>query len=492
MRAVRFSLLGRVEVRQPDGSVLHLPSRKALALLTYLAMRRGEFQPRDKLAALLWGRHTARESPSQPTTGAIRGALDGIPPPPTLVERGDTVAVDATLVDVDVSRFELLVASEDLQSLTAAMLLYGGDFAEGLPASEPPFEEWLLTERGRLREQAIEGFARLLAHQTRSGDVNQAIQTAIRRLGLDPFLESVHRALMRLYTNQGRRGAALRQYHTCLALLRQELGADPSLKHGRYIVTCCSGNHRAFEWTLSTRRRCGKTPVPRRRRSRLIGRTAELALLRPARERALTGPGRARAHEEVMGEARRTGARVPLARAYEGEQLSFSPWVDALRAGGLVAYARQADAFTEGWRVELARLFPELGPTSPSPPRSQDPVRLFDAIAMLLRVVAHQQPLVVVLEDLRWADELSIRLLAFLGRRLGEATVFLVGSDRSEELHHGDALRRALGTCLPSFVTPIVVAKSLSPVYGESRSQRRPRRGRRQPSQQCAGVLVRA
>src|SRR5262249_14214083 len=118
MRAVRFSLLGRVEVRQPDASVLHLPSRKALALLTYLAMRPGELQPRDKLAALLWGdtsQERARHSLRQALV-TIRAALDGIAPP-TLVERGDTVAVDATVIDVDVSRFELLVASDDPESL---------------------------------------------------------------------------------------------------------------------------------------------------------------------------------------------------------------------------------------------------------------------------------------------------------------------------------------------------------------------------------------
>src|SRR5262249_34312139 len=78
MRAVRFSLLGRVEVRRPDGSVLHLPSRKALALLTYLVIQPGEFQPRDKLAALLWGdtpneraRHSLRQA-----LATVRGALD--------------------------------------------------------------------------------------------------------------------------------------------------------------------------------------------------------------------------------------------------------------------------------------------------------------------------------------------------------------------------------------------------------------------------------
>jgi hypothetical protein len=49
----------------------------------------------------------------------------------------------------------------------------------------------------------------------------------VRLLALDPLQEAVHRALMRLYARQGRRGAALRQYQVCVAALRRELGTEP-------------------------------------------------------------------------------------------------------------------------------------------------------------------------------------------------------------------------------------------------------------------------
>jgi hypothetical protein len=92
---------------------------------------------------------------------------------------------------------------------------------------EPLFEEWLVPERERLRELALEALARLLACQSKTGTTERAIQTAVRLLALDPLQEAVHRALMRLYLRQHRRGAALKQYQLCVDVLQRELGSEP-------------------------------------------------------------------------------------------------------------------------------------------------------------------------------------------------------------------------------------------------------------------------
>src|SRR5262249_50063968 len=102
-----------------------------------------------------------------------------------------------------------------------------GDLLAGLSAQDAPFEEWLLSERERLRELALEGLAKLLAHRIKSGHVEAAIHAAGQLLRLDPAQEAVHRALMQLYAQQGRRGAALRQYQACVGVLRRELGTEP-------------------------------------------------------------------------------------------------------------------------------------------------------------------------------------------------------------------------------------------------------------------------
>ena len=60
-----------------------------------------------------------------------------------------------------------------------------------------------------------------------AGALEQAVETGLRLLALDPLRESVHRMLMDLYVRQGRRTAALRQYQRCAEVLRRELGVEP-------------------------------------------------------------------------------------------------------------------------------------------------------------------------------------------------------------------------------------------------------------------------
>ena len=135
--------------------------------------------------------------------------------------------MDPTAVEVDVADFEGRVAQGTPQALEQAAELYRGDFLLGLSVNEPLFEEWLVAERERLREMALEALARLLAYQAEGASTERAIQTAVRLLALDPLQEAVHRALMRLYARQGRRGAALKQYQVCVGALQRELGIEP-------------------------------------------------------------------------------------------------------------------------------------------------------------------------------------------------------------------------------------------------------------------------
>jgi hypothetical protein len=77
----------------------------------------------------------------------------------------------------------------------------------------------------RWRSGSWVGSSRLPAH--RRVDRPRPSQTALRLLALDPLQEPVHRALMQLYVEAGRRGAALRQYQLRVAALREELRAKP-------------------------------------------------------------------------------------------------------------------------------------------------------------------------------------------------------------------------------------------------------------------------
>jgi tetratricopeptide (TPR) repeat protein len=177
--------------------------------------------------------------------------------------------------------------------------------------------------------------------------------------------------------------------------------------------------------------------------------TAELDMAWEGRGRVVSllgdaGIGKSRLAFELARLAERRGGRVVVGHCFETEQgLPFAPWVDALRAAGVARDTALLDTLEPVWRGELARLLPELGAESSSPGPG-DALRLFDAVVQLLDRLSARQPVLLVLEDVHWADEMSLRLIAFLGRRIAASRILLVVTVRSEETANA-SLRRFLG-----------------------------------------------
>jgi tetratricopeptide (TPR) repeat protein len=159
------------------------------------------------------------------------------------------------------------------------------------------------------------------------------------------------------------------------------------------------------------------------------------------------GIGKSRLLAELAAEARRRAGAVLVGSAHESEQiLPFGPWVGALAHDGACTDPAVLEGLGKPWLAELARLFPEL--QAMGPPASAEPddhLRLFDALGRLVRHLALRQPVLIALEDLHWADDLSLRLLAFLGRRLrGDVPLLIVLTAREEELGGSPMLEQAL------------------------------------------------
>ena len=460
MPRLTLTLLGGFHARLSMGPPLVLARRKAQALLAYLALPLGQPHPRDKLAALLWG-----DSPEEKARIGLRQVLFNLRQtlaeiaPEAIRINGETVALDATLVDLDVAEFERRLAEGTSEALERGVALYQGDLLAGLAVNEPPFEEWLLGERERLRELAVDGLAQLLARQRASNMPEAAIQTALRLLTLDPLQEAVHRALMRCYVQLDRRSAALRQYQQCVAVLQRELGVAPEAATQeiyREILREVPSRRRRgpdieADRLLPTRGPRPELPPPE---IPLRGRTAEMTTLRAALEEALAGRGglvailgeagigKTRLLQELLAEAQKQGYQMCLGRAHETDQiLPFGPWVDALGAVPLGGVIHDLDPLR---RAELARLFPECGvqPQPGGPPAEM--LKLFEAVATLIKGLARRQPLLLLLEDLHWADEMSLRLVAFLGRRLKAWPVVLLVTLRPEEVTSLPFLDRTL------------------------------------------------
>lgn len=210
------------------GAVVPAFSRKARAMVAYLALHSGHSQSREKLAALLWGgnsetqaRMNLRQAVSV-VSKAMQASGGG-----RFLRDGDNIAFLLDGLDFDVARFEALAASTVPENLEQALLAYRGDLLDGFGLKEEPFEDWLRVERERLRAMAVAALDKLVAHYGATNDAASCVRAATRLLAMEPLREDIHRALMRAYAAQGRLNLALRQYENCRAALQRELNLQP-------------------------------------------------------------------------------------------------------------------------------------------------------------------------------------------------------------------------------------------------------------------------
>jgi DNA-binding SARP family transcriptional activator len=470
MGRLRLNLLGGFQARLGSGQILRLRTRHTQALLAYLALARGSPQPRDKLAALLWGHLPQDEARSRLRQAlfALRKAL-ALADPCCLNVDGDALALDRAGVEVDAILFEELLGDGSPDALERAASLYQGELLQGLPAQGPhfsAFEEWLGGERERLRELALETLAKLVGAQRMAGSPERALCTILRLLALDPLQEAAHRTAMRLHVQLGRRTAALRQYQVCVNSLRRELNVEPEeetrqlyrdiLRRRPVLAATGPGSLTAAGAAAGS---ASDDHIP------LVGREAEIDRLRAWLATATngschiallvgeTGAGKSRLVAELVsralttdGESRARPFRVLLGRCHEGEQiLTLGPWIDAFRTGRLLEDGALLDQLEPVWRAELVRVLPELGGTEATgPSRPPDAPRLFEGVRQLIACLVHRSPAMLVLEDLHWADEMSLRMLQFLAHRVSRWPLLLVGTVREEELPDLPLLRRTL------------------------------------------------
>ncbi|HTU29848.1 MAG TPA: AAA family ATPase [Solirubrobacteraceae bacterium] len=189
----------------------------------------------------------------------------------------------------------------------------------------------------------------------------------------------------------------------------------------------------------------------------LVGRQAEVDILSGALTRARAGEpmtvvlggeagvGKSRLVQELIAAAGRTEVRVLLGGCVEldGGGIPFAPMVEMIRTLAAELPADELDAVLGFAREEISRLVPELDDGSaPASTDDRDPSRPLELMLGVVGRVSATAPLLIVFEDVQWADPATLDLLAMLVARSGGRRLMLVLTVRSDELHRAHPFRR--------------------------------------------------
>jgi tetratricopeptide (TPR) repeat protein len=212
-----------------------------------------------------------------------------------------------------------------------------------------------------------------------------------------------------------------------------------------------------------------------------VGRQREMGELKATLEDALSGRGRlltlvgepgigkTRTAQELATYAGLRQCQVLWGRCYEGAGAPpYWPWVQAIRSYVQERDPQQLRSEMGAGAADIAEVVSDVRERLPDlkPPPALEPeqarFRLFDSITAFLRSASRRQPLVLVLEDLHWADRPSLLLLEFLARELANSRLLVLGTYRDVEVSRGHPLSQTLGELTRERLFQRVLLRGLS------------------------------
>ncbi len=387
MSRLALHLLGTPYI-ECDGVLVSVDTRKAIALLAYLAINPG-YQSRDTLAALLWpdSDQTAARAALRRTLSALNAALGGVG---LEIER-EAIAFKDDVIACDWQHMHDYVQDchthghtarevclRCLEPLTQAESLWNGEFMQGFSLRDSAeFDLWQSQQAEHTRRLYAGILHRLVQLQSDAGEYELAAETAQRWLALDPLNEAAHRDLIQLFAWAGQRELAIRQYRDCVRILDQELGTPP-LEETSTLYRQILENK--LEAPPVNRRLIAERPASAAYTKPttspplllpLVGRQDALAQILAASaavergeiaEQVIciegeAGIGKTRLVDAVI--AQKSAEPSLIIHCYESEMdLAYAPVIRALRAA--LAQPDWLDALSAPWLNELVRLLPEI------------------------------------------------------------------------------------------------------------------------------------
>jgi DNA-binding SARP family transcriptional activator/tetratricopeptide (TPR) repeat protein len=469
----RIQLCGRLSV-EIGGTQLaeRLRGKQVPLLLAYLVLNRGRHVGRDELIGALWPDQApvSQDAALRTLLSRLRSSLGA-----SRVAGRDEVSLslpEPVWIDIEAAAAEVQQALDALERGDArrawALAQVPLNIASRglLPGSQA---SWLEPPRRELEEvhlTALEviGRAGLAMGGTQLQSAERAARTLIES---EPYRESGYVLLMEALAARGNVAEAMRVFDSLRTLLRDELGTLPSGEaiavHERLLRPQAARGE--VEAHASEPSRPG-IPLPAELRHRaqgtMIGRGRELAQLEELWELASgqggsgqlvflagdAGIGKTTLTADVARRVHDAGAIVLAGRSPRETVVPYQPILEALRHWALNAPARALSSTAREYGSELSRLIPELrrrAPDLPPPPVDEpetERYRLFEAVVGLLTELSRAAPVLLVLDDLQWADRPTLLLLRHLARATSPARVLILGAYRSTE--RGDTFTDAM------------------------------------------------
>jgi DNA-binding SARP family transcriptional activator len=446
-------------------------SWRARSLLAWLALHPGS-HPRSDVASRFWPDVLDSSARASLRNGlwALRRAL-GADSEAVIGTRGRVGLQGPPAVWIDAAAFDAHLAAERLEE---ALALCRGELLAGLD------EEWVYGYRDAHRARVSELLERIALREEAAGDVAGAIAWTRQRAALDPLAEDAQRALIVRLTASGDRAGALAAYARLRERLRRELGISASAQTRDLVFklresAAASGPTDGVEAHVTPPARGpsgpgwmpgAPFPLPARLRqpapAAFVGRVLELSALRRLWSHARAGSGarlalvvgeagigKSRLVREFALEGHEQGAIVLHGSAAEDLLVPHQHFVEALAHYLAVAAPAELQHRVETRAADLEPIAPGLARHGGVQPRldgrqESRRYRLFEAVASLLDELATDEPVLLVLDDLHWADDSTAALLRHTFESRPDMRLLVLATQRPSDGAPAGALAEAL------------------------------------------------
>jgi len=413
-------LMGTPEI-DIGGMPQTLPHLKSRALLYYLAAI-GQPQTRSHLATLLWGESGQSEAYHSLRSSLyhLRKALQAVQMDDVLISSGELLSLEPASYECDVPAFRLLLAQNQELALSEAVTLHRGPFLQGFTLTDAVlFDDWAQIENTRLNQACFEALDRLTTWAETREAWTVAMGYAQKMIRIDPLAEAAQQRLLRLYLRQGEVGLALRGYRQFEKQLQQELGILPSPEMKALHEDILRGQRNLPTRTTLSSRHSNRQPTT----LPFVGRVDLINKLSTIGDQARGGYGRTILIQGEGGIGKSRLLDEFSSHLIEGTspwrilQGACSPFDDLLSHGPFI------EALQNGAADDLEDLLSE---SHASVPDARG--RFFWRVLETIRSMTRSAPLMLVIEDLQWANSSTLNLFGFLSMRLQPLPVLLVGT----------------------------------------------------------------